>query len=193
MWIENALQILIDKMNKKLRLLVTARCENNCPLCCNNQFNMKFIDTITLMEAVANYEEISITGGNPLHSPIRNRVKTYIAAMRGYEPAHRAIYIYTNTCDYDVISEVINWPIDGITITPHTKEEFMFFNQLNSFAKQSKAFADSTISFRLNLMGSYAKYLYDSLWEGFNVKYMTWKKDCPVPQGEDFKRIPILL
>ena len=25
-------------MNKKLRLLVTAKCHNKCPMCCNNQF-----------------------------------------------------------------------------------------------------------------------------------------------------------
>ena len=26
-------------MNKKLRLLVTAKCHNKCPMCCNNQFD----------------------------------------------------------------------------------------------------------------------------------------------------------
>lgn len=26
-------------MNKKLRLLVTTKCNNKCPMCCNKQFN----------------------------------------------------------------------------------------------------------------------------------------------------------
>lgn len=28
-------------MNKKLRLLVTAKCHNKCPMCCNNQFRLR--------------------------------------------------------------------------------------------------------------------------------------------------------
>lgn len=28
-------------MNKKLRLLVTAKCHNKCLMCCNNQFDFE--------------------------------------------------------------------------------------------------------------------------------------------------------
>lgn len=49
-------------MNKKLRLLVTAKCHNKCPMCCNNQFDFEKIPVVDRLD----YEEISITGGEPL-------------------------------------------------------------------------------------------------------------------------------
>ena len=49
-------------MNKKLRLLVTAKCHNKCPMCCNNQFDFEKIPVVDRLD----YDEISITGGEPL-------------------------------------------------------------------------------------------------------------------------------
>lgn len=49
-------------MNKKLRLLVTAKCHNKCPMCCNNQFSIEKIPVVDRLD----YDEISITGGEPL-------------------------------------------------------------------------------------------------------------------------------
>lgn len=49
-------------MNKKLRLLVTAKCHNKCPMCCNNQFDIEKIPVVDRFD----YDEISITGGEPL-------------------------------------------------------------------------------------------------------------------------------
>lgn len=49
-------------MNKKLRLLVTDKCPNKCPLCCNNQFDLEKIPVVERWD----YDEISITGVEPL-------------------------------------------------------------------------------------------------------------------------------
>ena len=43
-------------MNKKLRLLVTAKCHNKCPMCCNNQFDFEEIPVVDRLD----YDEISI-------------------------------------------------------------------------------------------------------------------------------------
>ena len=43
-------------MNKKLRLLVTAKCHNKCPMCCNNQFDFEEIPVGDRLD----YDEISI-------------------------------------------------------------------------------------------------------------------------------------
>ena len=48
--------------NKKLRLLVTEKCHNKCPMCCNNQFDIEKIPVVDRFD----YDEISITGGEPL-------------------------------------------------------------------------------------------------------------------------------
>lgn len=43
-------------MNKKLKLLVTAKCHNKCPMCCNNQFDFEEIPVVDRLD----YDEISI-------------------------------------------------------------------------------------------------------------------------------------
>ena len=43
-------------MNKKLRLLVTAKCHNKCPMCCNNQFDFEEIPVVDRLD----YDKISI-------------------------------------------------------------------------------------------------------------------------------------
>lgn len=48
--------------NKKLRLLVTEKCHNKCPMCCNNKFDIEKIPVVDRFD----YDEISITGGEPL-------------------------------------------------------------------------------------------------------------------------------
>ena len=45
----------MKEVNKKLRLLVTAECHNNCPLCCNKQFDVL---KISVVEDFSQYEEI---------------------------------------------------------------------------------------------------------------------------------------
>lgn len=49
-------------MNKKLRLLLTTRCPNKCPMCCNNSWDFSRLPVVDRW----NYEEIMITGGEPL-------------------------------------------------------------------------------------------------------------------------------
>lgn len=43
-------------MNKKLRLLMTAKYHNKCPMCCNNQFDFEEIPVVDRLD----YDEISI-------------------------------------------------------------------------------------------------------------------------------------
>ena len=49
-------------MNKKLRLLVTTKCPNKCPMCCNNSWDFSSLPVVDRWD----YEEIMITGGEPL-------------------------------------------------------------------------------------------------------------------------------
>lgn len=49
-------------MNKKLRLFVTTRCPNKCPMCYNNSWDFSKLPVVDRW----NYEEIMITGGEPL-------------------------------------------------------------------------------------------------------------------------------
>ena len=49
----------------KLRLLVTTKCPNKCPMCCNNSWDFSKLPVVEHF----NYKEIMITGGEPLLFP----------------------------------------------------------------------------------------------------------------------------
>lgn len=46
---------------EKLRLLVTTKCPNKCPMCCNNSWDFSKLPVVEHF----NYKEIMITGGEP--------------------------------------------------------------------------------------------------------------------------------
>ena len=51
--------------NKKLRLLLTTKCPNKCPMCCNNSWDFSKLPVVERW----NYEQIMFTGGEPLLYP----------------------------------------------------------------------------------------------------------------------------
>lgn len=82
---------------------------------------------------------------------------------------------------------------DGIVLTPHSQSDIDKFAELNNMMQEVKETKSDFIkgkSLRLNLFADMKLLLPEhidlSLW---NVKEIEWVKDCPVPQGEDFRRI----
>lgn len=181
--------------NRKLRLLVTTECPNKCPLCCNNQFNFDELKRVRDFD----YDEIIITGGEPLL--FSNKVMELCEAIKTINPllyteeSIPKIYVYTAMPSYSKFRNIMK-AVDGIVLTPHSKEDVDKFVTLNSilidhfvFRKRQK----EKLSLRLNLFKNIKDMLpYNidlSLWK---VKDMEWIEDCPVPQGEDFRRLPKL-
>lgn len=182
-------------MNKKLRLLVTAKCHNKCPMCCNNQFDFEKIPVVDRLD----YDEISITGGEPL-LPGSSQKTTWL--VEGIEAAQYAMgfpkskfYLYTAFFDFDILRDC-SYEFDGICLTPHKKvdiEEFISINAKMLDLKRNHCVDwnfDPDCSLRLNLFADMKALLPKdidlSMWK---VKDMEWVKDCPVPEGEDFRRI----
>lgn len=54
-------------MKETARVIVTYRCDRHCPGCCNTQ--PQDVKTIHLIEELKDYEEIVVTGGEPLLEP----------------------------------------------------------------------------------------------------------------------------
>ena len=176
-------------MNKKLRLLVTTECPNKCPMCCNNSWDFSKLPVVDRW----NYDEIMITGGEPLLYDIVvidliQNIKN-ICRVMGYKIPK--FYVYTALFDGLVIKRLLE-EVDGIVLTPHSKEDVKLFVLLNL---QFLIFEDHSPfykfkSLRLNLFPDIKALLPKdidlSLWK---VKDMEWVKDCPVPEGEDFRRI----
>lgn len=166
-------------MNTKLRLVVTAKCHNRCPMCCNNRFDLNELPVMDRW----NYDEIMLTGGEPMLFPdeVVNIATTIrkVAICMGGNPK---VYLYTALPDAEKFLATL-WYIDGAVVTPHTAKDVAEFVKLNNDLP-----ANHGKSLRLNLFPEVS--LPDGIdlskWE---VKQIQWVKDCPVPEGEDLRRI----
>lgn len=177
--------------NKKLRLLLTTKCPNKCPMCCNNSWDFSKLPVVERW----NYEQIMFTGGEPLLFPARvsnfaNSVKEIVKVQYGYTPK---IYVYTAVCDSLQLCLGLKH-LDGVVLTPHNRSDvnkFLAFNDSLLNNPYYKGFEEKSL--RLNLFKNIKEMIPEgtdlSLWQ---VKDMEWVKDCPVPEGEDFRRISSL-
>lgn len=186
----------MDK-NKKLRLLVTTKCHNNCPMCCNKQFNF---DTLPIVDRW-DYEEVMITGGEPLSSI--KKVRYLITLIEGIKAVQKAqglpiskFYLYTSTRNVGLLKKIIPY-LDGMVYTPHNIQEI---HTLLNFTYILRGWdIRKKVSLRLNLFENVSEIIkkwYDRefiyLSEIWKVKKMEWIENCPIPEGEDFRRIYML-
>lgn len=183
-------------MNTKLRLLVTGKCHNNCPLCCNKQFNFNELEVVDRWD----YEEVMITGGEPLAS---GRTTSYLINMiMGIRAIWNAqgwkgkIYLYTSTRRADLVIKIISY-LDGIIYTPHNIKELNTFTQFAPSKSFMRRVTDQSL--RLNLFKEMTGIAviedieYNLIQKMWQIKQIEWIPDCPIPQGEDFRRIKSLL
>lgn len=176
-------------MNKKLRLLVTAKCPNKCELCCNKQFDLNSLPIVSRWD----YEEIMITGGEPLlfDDYLLGIILSIndISEMMGNNPK---IFVYTSICNYEKVLNILPH-INGIVLTPHKESDILNFMELNNFLGARRDYfyvKDKVSSLRLKLFPDIKALLPKdidlSLWQ---VRDVEWIENCPVPEGEDFRRI----
>ena len=172
-------------MNKKLRLMVTENCPNHCPMCCNKQFKVEDIPVVDRWD----YDEIMITGGEPMLYP--GHVKELCKSIRtvtkqmGINPK---IYIYTSRCEFEFIEDAIRNYADGLVVTPYTANDIKFFRQLNNNLLKYRYGKFLECSLRLNVFPEVKDALPENL-KCWQVKEMQWIENCPVPEGEDFRRV----
>lgn len=171
-------------MNKKLRLLVTKKCNRNCPGCCNKQYDIKNLPVAT---DFCSYEEIMITGGEPVL--FLGQVDRLVRAIRllnsvcgGSIPK---IYIYTALTQLESIADALDLS-DGITFTLHSQEDAIW---LSGYSHLLKSYQGRSV--RLNVFEG-IKLSEKIIQSGCQINYKTWQKECPIPEGEDFKRLPKL-
>lgn len=181
--------------NRKLRLLVTTECPNKCPMCCNNSWDFSKLPVVRDFD----YDEVMFTGGEPLLytnkvAELAKAIKVTNQILYPNEDAPK-IYVYTSIPSISRFRTLMD-VVDGIVLTPHSKEDVDKFIKLNAVLLDHFALYKSQkdkISLRLNLFKNIKDMLpYNidlSIWK---VKDMEWIKDCPVPQGEDFRRLPEL-
>ena len=170
---------------EKLRLLVTTKCPNKCPMCCNNSWDFSKLPVVEHF----NYKEIMITGGEPLLFPeklanLAESIKTVQKLAYGNKGK---LFLYTALAD--MLPNYIRY-FDGVVYTPHSVNDVHSLLEANNFLLDYKDELMESKSLRLNLFPDIKKHIPDntdlSLWK---VKDMQWIKDCPVPADEEFERV----
>ena len=130
---------------------------------------------------------VAITGGEPLQHVVNtinliNNVRD-IAELQGISPK---IYVYTSIAYFGKLINIIR-DSDGVVLTPHSKKDIESFVDTNKYLL---TYPPKDVSLRLNLFPDIKEMLPKdidlSLWK---VKDIKWVENCPVPEGEDFRRI----
>jgi organic radical activating enzyme len=169
----------------KLRLLFTKICNRNCPGCCNKDWDLDALKKVSLFD----YDEILITGGEPLLFP--EKLIGYVEAIRVVSKAK--IYVYTamtiHNNSFKSLYEVMK-VVDGITLTLHEQQDVTnlapVLYSIKHDSTVNKVFKDKSL--RLNVfLGLDLKGLDLSDWK---VKEgMVWVENCPLPTNEVFRKI----
>ena len=170
---------------KKLRLLFTEKCNRNCEGCCNKDWNLEGLKKVKHF----NYEEILITGGEPLL--FSDKLIGLVAGIRVVSDAK--IFVYTamtvSQRTFKPIYDIIN-VVDGLTLTLHDQQDASNLKHvlysIENDPITKKAFEGKSL--RLNVfegIDTFGMNLSD-----WNVKAdIKWIKKCPLPDDEDFRKM----
>lgn len=115
---------MIDTMH----LFVTNKCTNNCPLCCNKNYDIEKIPLPT-EEELNSIENVFLTGGEPFL--LGEKLNKIIKALRTRENI-KNIYIYTSGYEcYKYLEKFQSLPnIDGINFSPKGYKDWSALSKL---------------------------------------------------------------
>jgi len=168
---------------KSIRLLVTKKCLLNCKYCSNRyiqpviEFNLEDINT---------YNEIIITGGEPLLFP--ENLLRLIHIIKNINFAI-PVYLYTSIFNLSSVNKHILTLLSGITFTVHNRICFNEFQDLKKYLDEVPLYPYSK---RVHIFTEVELSEIDLY--GWNVKFVTWKKDfeCKLPKHEQFMKLETL-
>lgn len=163
-------------MTRKLRLLVTERCERNCRGCCNQDWDLS---RLQVESDYSGYDEVSLTGGEPLLEV--ERVEAVIRLIR--ESSQAKVWMYSAKLDNPELLCRVFKLLDGLTLTLHDQEDVARFSTVDSALREVTDYRER--SKRLNVF----KGLYDlpTCSRDWIVKgEIEWIQNCPLPKGEVF-------
>lgn len=176
----------------KLRLLLTVHCNRACPGCCNNDWDLSGLEICDPeTEDWNQYDELLITGGEPLLYP---EALIELSAKAKARSSKLRVYVYTAYTENLFVYEALLPYVDGFTFTLHEQADVQFAKDLSDMLMH-KFKQTLNKSFRMNIFSSIQVdaetferfYRCTPFWK---IKAdMKWIEDCPLPDGEVFKRL----
>jgi len=165
----------------KLRLLLWEECPKRCPLCANRHYDLK---ALPVVDGYAGYEEIVLTGGEPMLWP--DRVKETVAEIRQQTDA--PVYMYTAwTRDVFEVLSVLK-RLDGLTVSIHNYGDVLNFALVN-IAVEKLWFLLSDKSLRLKIFEGSRMHPERFNLSRWQVERVKWLEHCPLPENEVFMRL----
>ena len=175
-------------MKTTARLIVTYRCNRSCPGCCNGHGNE--IRKIESIDELLGYEEIILTGGEPML--LRNVLQIFIDLLkiRGYTGK---IYLYTAYWQDSRINHELIKAVNGISFTIHAEANDADIIALKSLSRQ-KRLAEPNFSSRLIIDSRvYEKYDFSNIdltnWDV--IRKLLWKDECSPAEHEELLYFPL--
>ena len=174
---------------KKIRLIITKDCPNNCLKCCNKNFDLDSLPIVKDYDC----DELIITGGEPLSRNI-NKTLSLLNYLKYVDvDLNRKIFVYTN--DIFQLNEVISL-IDGITLSIHDKinmTDFIFWNNSyrnHTFLNFKESIKNKSLRLHIFKDVEIPTDLDLSDWEV--KKDIEWADNCPLPEEEILMRTKII-
>ena len=174
----------------KLRLLVTDKCTRNCIGCCNNDIKPSgsISEDDVMLTDWGIYEELIITGGEPLLYPFQ--LKNLLDHITPYYDVPIILYtaIWPVMC-IDVIDRIFN-NLTGITFTIHDKQGIRDFVRLDIWLRVHHNIIlspEAPFIKRLNIFCDVPFYPFNCY--GWDVKFIEWIDKCPLPENEIFLQL----
>ena len=169
---------------KKLRLLTTKYCPKDCTGCCNKDWDL---NKLPVVDDFNKYDEIIITGGEPLDISTREHTLSLINYI--YDWCNSKRIIVYSAYGPGIIWLMRNTNIDGITYTIHDESDVeslrivaKYFNAENFWLPQ--------VSLRLNVLKGIdiPDDIDLKLWKV--KKDIEWIPNCLLPKDEVFMKMP---
>ena len=170
-------------MNDRLRLKITDKCQRSCELCSNKYFpDVEKFDFRTAFK----YKEVYLTGGEPMLD-----IMTVKALTTFFTEMKVKVFIYSSMC---CMKDLANWSslicdykLSGITFTVHELAHMHEFKRLDRLVAMETQYRKQPLSLRFNRFDHFdVDYVPVFDW---SIKKTRWIENCPMPAGEDFRRL----
>jgi len=107
-------------MRKKARVMLSTVCSRGCDYCCNTHPDqMEGLQVLPTMDVLNNYEEIIVTGGEPLE--FAELTEAFIMHVRKYM-VNKKIFMYISRYDNELFRACSL--CDGITFALHSSRDY---------------------------------------------------------------------
>jgi organic radical activating enzyme len=172
-----------SSMKKTARLIVTYNCNRSCPGCCNTHGNT--VRKIENIEELLGYEEIILTGGEPML--LGFKLLDFIYRIHDLKFKGN-IYLYTAYWnDANMNYRELLQLVDGITFTIHAEANDKDIISLKRLSEYSRL-RESNFSSRLIIDSRvYEKYDLSNIeltnWDV--IRKLQWKDYCEPAPNED--------